>query len=122
MEPLTAPPLELWPAEGQCFVSGRRVDLSRREFAVLAVLVSAVGHIIARERPYEMVWGGQLPQGRRDVNVHVRKVRLKLDAAAPGWWFIHTHFGFGYRFAPEKRRGSVTSTMRRGCWAADLAD
>jgi DNA-binding response OmpR family regulator len=42
--------VELWPAEGQCCVSGRRVELSRREFALLTVLVSAAGHIVAPER------------------------------------------------------------------------
>jgi DNA-binding response OmpR family regulator len=31
----------------------------------------------------------------------VRKLRAKLDGAMPGWSFIHTHFGFGYRLSPE---------------------
>jgi DNA-binding response OmpR family regulator len=31
----------------------------------------------------------------------VRKLRVKLDTALPGWSFIHTHFGFGYRLAAE---------------------
>jgi DNA-binding response OmpR family regulator len=34
--------------------------------------------------------------------VFVRKLRLKLNDAAPGWAYIHTHFGVGYRFAPER--------------------
>ncbi len=39
----------------------------------------------------------------RSVDVYVRKLRVKLDAALPGWCFIHTHFGFGYRLAAEAR-------------------
>jgi DNA-binding response OmpR family regulator len=39
----------------------------------------------------------------RSVDVFVRRVRKKLDEAAPGWEYIHTHFGIGYRFAPERR-------------------
>jgi DNA-binding response OmpR family regulator len=102
-EPLEAPPLQLWPAEGQCFVSGERVALSRREFALLAALVAAAGHIVPRGRLYELVWGGQIAHRGRDVDVYVRKLRLKLEEAAPAWAFIHTHRQFGYRFAPERR-------------------
>jgi DNA-binding response OmpR family regulator len=35
--------------------------------------------------------------------VYVRKLRKKLEDALPGWCFVHTHFGFGYRFAAERR-------------------
>jgi two-component system catabolic regulation response regulator CreB len=106
-EPLEAPPLQLWPAEGQCLVDGRSVALTRREFDVLAALVAALGHIVPRARLYELVWGGQLAHRGRDVDVHVRKVRLKLEQAAPDWAFIHTHRQFGYRFAPEQARVSA---------------
>jgi len=39
----------------------------------------------------------------RSVDVFVRKVRGKLAAAAPEWTYVHTHFGIGYRFSPERR-------------------
>jgi hypothetical protein len=39
------------------------------------------------------------------VDVFVRKVRLKLEAASPDWSYIHTHFGVGYRFQPERPGG-----------------
>jgi DNA-binding winged helix-turn-helix (wHTH) protein len=35
------------------------------------------------------------------VDVFVRKLRQKLERSSPGWRYIHTHFGIGYRFAPE---------------------
>jgi DNA-binding response OmpR family regulator len=38
----------------------------------------------------------------RSVDVFVRRLRFKLVVAAPGWRYIHTHFGVGYRFAPER--------------------
>jgi hypothetical protein len=37
------------------------------------------------------------------VDVFIRKVRQKLEKASPGWSYIHTHFGVGYRFDPEQR-------------------
>jgi DNA-binding response OmpR family regulator len=38
----------------------------------------------------------------RSVDVYVHKLRSKLADALPEWRFIHTHFGFGYRFQPER--------------------
>ena len=38
----------------------------------------------------------------RSVDVYVHKLRSKLADALPEWSFIHTHFGFGYRFQPER--------------------
>jgi DNA-binding winged helix-turn-helix (wHTH) protein len=42
-----------------------------------------------------------MAHGDRSVDVFVRKLRQKLRAISPGWSYIHTHFGVGYRFAPE---------------------
>jgi hypothetical protein len=39
----------------------------------------------------------------------VRKLRQKLEKASPGWRYIHTHFGVGYRFAPEPDVGEGTA-------------
>jgi len=42
-----------------------------------------------------------MAHGDRSVDVFVRKLRQKLRSASPDWSYIHTHFGVGYRFAPE---------------------
>ena len=39
-----------------------------------------------------------MAHGDRSVDVFVRKLRQKLERASPGWRYIHTHFGIGYRF------------------------
>jgi hypothetical protein len=46
-----------------------------------------------------------MAHGDRSVDVFVRKLRQKLEAASPDWRYIHTHFGVGYRFDPEMRDG-----------------
>ena len=56
---------------------------------------------------YELVWGGTMPRRDRSVDVFARKVRHKLRIAAPGWDYVHTHFGIGYRFAPERTPGGL---------------
>jgi DNA-binding response OmpR family regulator len=48
--------------------------------------------------------------GDRSVDVYVRKLRVKLESALPGWRFIHTHFGFGYRLTAESDRGGNDRT------------
>jgi hypothetical protein len=46
-----------------------------------------------------------MAHGDRSVDVFVRKVRQKLETASPDWSYIHTHFGVGYRFQPERPGG-----------------
>jgi DNA-binding winged helix-turn-helix (wHTH) protein len=50
-----------------------------------------------------------MARGDRSVDVFVRKLRQKLEKASPGWRYIHTHFGVGYRFAPEPAVGEGTA-------------
>jgi DNA-binding response OmpR family regulator len=57
--------------------------------------------VLRREEIYERVWGYAMAHGDRSVDVFVRKLRQKLRATSPSWSYIHTHFGVGYRFAPE---------------------
>jgi DNA-binding winged helix-turn-helix (wHTH) protein len=41
-------------------------------------------------------------RGDRSVDVFVRKLRNKLERISPDWRYVHTHFGVGYRFTPER--------------------
>lgn len=101
LAPLRAGPLELRPDEYQVLVDGRRAGLTVREFQILHALVLRPDRVVRREEVYALVWGGPMAHRDRSVDVFVRKVRAKLTAVAPTWAFIHTHFGIGYRFAPE---------------------
>lgn len=95
--------LEFWPHEDQLWIDGRRVPLTGRESEVLWCLARRERHVVAREALYGAVWGGDMPYRDRNVDVNVRKVRLKMAAVAPSWEYIHTHFGAGYRFEPEPK-------------------
>jgi hypothetical protein len=46
-----------------------------------------------------------MAHGDRSVDVFVRKLRQKLHSHSPSWHYIHTHFGIGYRFDPERVDG-----------------
>jgi DNA-binding response OmpR family regulator len=94
--------LEIRPAEFQLLAGGRRVGLTVREFQTFLVLAERPDRVVTRPEIYSLVWGGQMAYRDRSVDVFVRKVRRKLAAAAPDWVYIHTHFGVGYRFSPER--------------------
>jgi DNA-binding response OmpR family regulator len=99
--PLSAGELEIRPDRFQAFVAGDSLDLTRREFELLQLLAEAKGQVLEREAIYQRVWGYAMAHGDRSVDVFIRKLRQKLEKRSPGWGYIHTHFGVGYRFDPE---------------------
>jgi DNA-binding response OmpR family regulator len=99
--PLVAGELEIRAELFQAFVGDRSVDLTRREFELIELLAHAEGRVLEREEVYQRVWGYAMARGDRSVDVFVRKLRQKLEKSSPDWRYIHTHFGVGYRFAPE---------------------
>ena len=99
--PMVAGELEIRADQFQAFVGGRSIDLTRREFELIQLLAEAEGQVLQREEVYQRVWGYAMAHGDRSVDVFVRKLRQKLERASPQWRYIHTHFGIGYRFAPE---------------------
>jgi DNA-binding response OmpR family regulator len=104
--PVVAGEVEVRADQFQAFVRGRSVDLTRREFELIQLLAEAEGRVLEREEIYQRVWGYAMARGDRSVDVFVRKLRLKLEKASPEWRYIHTHFGVGYRFAPEPADGA----------------
>ena len=101
--PVRAGELEIRADQFQAFANGLSVELTRREFELIQLLSAAEGQVLPREDIYQRVWGYAMAHGDRSVDVFVRKLRLKLERSSPGWRYIHTHFGIGYRFAAEPR-------------------
>jgi DNA-binding response OmpR family regulator len=97
--------LEIRPEEYLVLADGRPVLLTVRELALLCALADRDGRIVSRAELYAAVWDRPFRKEDRSVDVYVRKVRHKLEQALPEWRFIHTHFGFGYRFAAESAQG-----------------
>lgn len=106
-KPVAAGEVEVRPDRFQAFVSGRSLDLTRREFELLQLLAGAEGRVMEREEIYSRLWGYAMVRGDRSVDVFVRKLRQKLEKASPTWRYIHTHFGIGYRFAAEPNEAAT---------------
>jgi DNA-binding response OmpR family regulator len=100
-QPIQAGEVEIRSDQYQAFVAGHGLDLTRREFELIELLATSDGRVLEREFIYQRLWGYSMVRGDRSVDVFVRKVRQKLERASPGWRYIHTHFGIGYRFAAE---------------------
>jgi DNA-binding response OmpR family regulator len=116
--PVVAGELEIRSDRFQAFVGDRSLDLTRREFELLQLLSDARGQVLEREAIYQRVWGYAMAHGDRSVDVFIRKLRQKLAKLSPGWGYIHTHFGVGYRFDPE----AAESTVLAPAAAAQPAD
>jgi DNA-binding response OmpR family regulator len=101
IEVLRVGELEVRPAESIALAAGRPLKLSVREYALLVQLARRKDRIVSREELFALVWGAELRTGDRSVDVYVHKLRVKLEGALPGWDFIHTHVGFGYRLSAE---------------------
>ena len=77
-------------------VGGEPVELTAREFDLLAALMSHPGIVLSRERLLELAWGGEFPGGTRTVDVHVGQLRGKLGRPS----FVETVRGAGYKVSP----------------------
>lgn len=110
---LSIGPLEILPAQRMARAGERTLVLSLRETRLLVELARQADRIVDRRELFRLVWGKEMRPGERSVDVYVRKLRVKLAAALPEWTCIHTHFGFGYRLAPEANRSGVASLGTR---------
>ena len=93
--------VEVHPGEYLAVAGGRPLNLTARELELLTALIEREGRIVTREELYRTVWGEPYRKSDRSVDVYVSKLRLKLEEAVPDQRFIHTHFGFGYRFQAQ---------------------
>jgi two-component system, OmpR family, catabolic regulation response regulator CreB len=76
-------------------LSEQWLDLTRREYGLLALLLAAKGRILSREHLLERVWGLETDSMDRTVDTHIKTLRAKLKAADTRE-FITTHRGMGY--------------------------
>jgi DNA-binding response OmpR family regulator len=93
--------LEVHPDEFTALAAGQPLALTPRELALLTALARRQGRIVSRAELYSAVWQLPFSGDNRSVDVYVGKLRQKLEDALPGQRYIHTHFGFGYRFSPD---------------------
>jgi len=97
-QPLRAGDLEIDRQRFEVKMKGRLVELTRKEFDLLASLVRSPGRVFGREELLDLVWGQDGFVEPRTVDVHVARLRAKFTAARAPVPAIETVRGVGYRF------------------------
>lgn len=79
-------------------ISGREINLTAREFEVLELLVLNPNKVYSRENLLKLVWGSDYPGDVRTVDVHIRRLREKIESNPSEPKYVHTKWGVGYYF------------------------
>lgn len=79
-------------------ISGREVNLTAKEFDVLELLIRNPNKVYSREKLLSLIWGADYPGDVRTVDVHIRRLREKIESNPSEPRFVHTKWGVGYFF------------------------
>lgn len=80
------------------YVSGREVNLTAKEFDLLELLIHTPNKVYSRKDLLNLVWGSDYPGDERTVDVHIRRLREKIEPNPGDPKYIHTKWGVGYYF------------------------
>jgi DNA-binding response OmpR family regulator len=78
---------------------GSEIKLTRKEFALLAYMINNTGRVATRQQLLDNVWGYNYFGDTRTLDVHIRRLRQKLDECST---YIETVVGVGYRFSGQR--------------------
>ena len=81
------------------YICGQEVNLTGREFELLELLVVNQNKVFSREKLLELVWGVDYPGDVRTVDVHVRRLREKIEPNPSEPRYVHTKWGVGYYYS-----------------------
>ena len=81
------------------YISGREINLTAKEFEVLELLMLNPNKLYGRENLLKLVWGSDYPGDVRTVDVHIRRLREKIETNPSEPKYVHTKWGVGYYYA-----------------------
>ena len=82
--------------------SGKRIDLTLKEFELLEILIKNKGRVMTRDFLLDKIWGYEYMGETRTVDVHIRHLRQKIEEDDKKPKYIETIRGIGYRFSSEE--------------------
>ncbi|NLL77170.1 MAG: response regulator transcription factor [Clostridiales bacterium] len=81
------------------YIAGKEINLTAKEFEVLELLMLNPNKVYSREGLLKIVWGADYPGDVRTVDVHIRRLREKIEANPSEPKYVHTKWGVGYYYA-----------------------
>ena len=84
------------------YIDEQEIGLTTKEYELLNLLISNPRHIYSREQLLHQVWGADYPGDARTVDVHIRRLREKIEKKPSEPIFIHTKWGVGYYFENQE--------------------
>lgn len=81
------------------YIADEEVNLTAKEFEVLELLMKNPNKVYSRENLLNIVWGSDYPGDVRTVDVHIRRLREKIEKKPSEPVYVHTKWGVGYYFA-----------------------
>lgn len=85
----------------RAYIQGKEVGLTAKEYEVLELLVLNPNKVYSRERLLQIVWGSDYPGDVRTVDVHIRRLREKIEGNPSEPKYVHTKWGVGYYYRNE---------------------
>ena len=80
------------------FIEGKEVNLTAKEFDLLELLAMNPDKVYSREKLLNLVWGYEYPGDARTVDVHIRRLREKIEKLPSNPKYVYTKWGVGYYF------------------------
>jgi two-component system alkaline phosphatase synthesis response regulator PhoP len=99
VQPIEGKMLVINPDTCEVTVEGRKADLTYKEYELLKLLASNKGHVFTREALLDKIWGYDYYGGDRTVDVHVRRLRSKIEQSNT---YIETVRNIGYKFIKDE--------------------
>ena len=81
------------------YVAGKEINLTAKEFDLLELLILNPNKVYSRENLLKLIWGLDYPGDVRTVDVHIRRLREKIEDNPSEPKYVHTKWGVGYYFA-----------------------
>lgn len=91
--------IKLYIDSHRVFIKGEEINLTAKEFEVLEFLVTNSNKVFSREDLLKTVWGDDYPGDARTVDVHIRRLREKVEKNPSEPKYVHTKWGVGYYYA-----------------------
>ena len=98
-ETLSAGGLTLDLENRRTFKGNEEIPLTSKEFEIIRILMENPGKVYKRDDLLKAVWGDDFPGDERTVDVHVRRLREKIESDAGNPTYVHTRWGIGYYFS-----------------------